>query len=323
MKRDWRAEATLETLEKRAKLLQAARHFFAERDVLEVETPVLNSCGVTDPHIASLRLTEPPLWLRTSPEYHMKRLLASAGTDIYQIAKAFRAGEAGSRHQPEFTLAEWYRCGFTLDCMIDETTAFISCLFEAAGAALSEGTQTHSYREAFRRFGDIDPEKASLDELRQRAAKLPGWNAALRRQLADDRFAWLDFIASHGVYPALPRDRLQVIRDYPAEQAMLAKFNPDNPDCAERFEVFLNGLELANGFHELDDAAEQQQRFAQDNLKREAAGLPVMETDTQLLAALEHGLPDCCGVAVGLDRVLMLAIGHTHIGETLSFRPGG
>lgn len=318
----WHPTAGTDALAQRAAMLRAAREFFAVREVLEVETPVLGCYGVTDRHIQSMRLTEAAGWLRTSPEYHMKRLLAAGSGDIYQIGKVFRAAETGARHQPEFTMAEWYRLGFSLADMIQETCEFIRQLHKAMGFHLPGDTQIHSYSELVLTHTGIDPLHATTLQLKQFAMTLPDWSVTLEQQLGDDHGAWLDFIVSSAVYPLLSTGTLQVVIDHPADQAMLARIRKDNPQIAERFEVFLNGLELANGFHELDDADEQRQRFAMDNKKRVAAGLPVMAADDLLLAALDDGLPDCCGVAVGLDRIMMLAGGYDELSSTMSFRPG-
>jgi lysyl-tRNA synthetase class 2 len=254
----------------------------------------------------------------------MKRLLANGSPDIYQIAKVFREGEIGRRHQPEFTMAEWYRLGFTLEQMIDDSCQFIHTLINAVAPAKQafEQPKVHRYREIFCAAIQLDPMTASMQSLQNCATTVPGWHEALGQQLSHDRNAWLDFIASHAVLPQLPANGLQVIRDYPAAQAMLARLNPDRPDVADRFEIFMGGMELANGFRELTDADEQRQRFAADNARRQTSGLPTMSIDTHLLNALEGGLPDCSGVAVGLDRVLMLAGDHDDISATLSFHPG-
>ncbi len=323
---DWQPLADSAALKRRAAMLETARRFFATHNVLEVETPVLTGAGVTDAGIRSLATTVSgnQIWLRTSPEYHMKRLLAAGSGDIYQIAKVFRDGEAGNHHQPEFTMAEWYRLNFTLEQIIDETCSFIVTLMRAIAPAEQYlgKANVHCYRDVVMAAVQLDPLTASLQKLQNCASGLPGWHGSLGHQLGRDRNNWLDFIVSHAVFPQLPSGGLQVIRDFPAEQAMLARRNPDNPEVAERFEIFLHGMELANGFRELADPEEQQQRFAKDNVRRVANGQPAMAVDTRLLAALTHGLPDCSGVAVGLDRVLMLAGGYIDISATLSFRPG-
>ena len=323
---NWQPSADLDTLRIRAAMLASARTFFAARNVLEVETPLLCANGVTDPHIESIAV---PLagtrhWLRTSPEFHMKRLLAAGSGDIYQIGKAFRGAERGARHQPEFTLVEWYRCGFTLDQIIDDTCQFISMLSNCGSKPVT-GQERITYRDAFFAICALDPLTADAAELRDTALNWPGdiCDTQLAESIADDRSIWLDLLASHAIYPALPKDTLCVIDEYPADQAMLARRNPSNPLVANRFEVFLNGVELANGFEELADANEQAERFAVDRQRRRASKLPDMLPDQRLIAALEYGLPACSGVAVGLDRILMTANSSATIAETMSFVPGG
>lgn len=317
---DWPPRGSVTALRQRAHTLTVAREFFAAREVLEVETPVLCRYPTTDVFIESLSVMQTGHWLRTSPEHHMKRLLAHGAPDIYQIGKVFRAGERGTRHEPEFTMAEWYRLGFDLDAMIDETCAFIGALTESVGYVVG-ATQIHDYNLLFSAVTGHSAD-APVSTLTAIAATAPGYSGELAAQLGEDRSAWLDFIASHLLYPSLPDSGLQVVRDFPAEQAMLARLRPDNPAVAERFEVFCNGLELANGFRELADAGEQRERFTRDNTRRQQAGRPVMPVDELLLGALDAGLPDCSGVAVGIDRVLLVAGGHKAIAETLSFRSG-
>lgn len=320
---DWRPCATVETLRLRARLLSLVRAFFERRGVLEVETPILSAAAVTDPNLASLaaRYTGPgaphgrTLYLHTSPEFPMKRLLAAGSGSIYQICKVFRDGEAGRRHNPEFTMLEWYRVGFDHQRLMDEVEALVA---EALQGRLDPGpAERLSYGEAFRRYAGIDPHTASVDELRACAADhgiapVPGLEP-------DERDAWLDLLLTHRVEPHLGRGRLTFIYDYPASQAALARVRPGVPALAERFELYLDGIELANGFHELGDAGEQRRRFAADNARRGAAGLPQVPADERLLAALENGLPECAGVALGFDRLVMIAGGLASLGEALAF----
>jgi len=323
---DWKPSAGLAMLKRRAAMLTSARDFFSERQILEVDTPLLCRYGVTDPHIQNIGVTlaETEYWLRTSPEYHMKRLLAAGSGDIYQAGKAFRGGESGRRHQQEFTMIEWYRCGFSLQQMIEETCEFISTLSYCGSQPVHKHQQI-SYQDAFFETCAIDPLTADTDELRTIALNWPGniCDPDLAANIVNDRSAWLDLLASHAVYPALANDILWVIDGYPADQAMLARLNPDNPSIADRFEIFLNGVELANGFEELIDATEQAERFASDHDHRQAMQLPAMLPDPQLLAAMQAGMPECSGVAVGLDRVLMTTSNTSSISETMSFIPGG
>lgn len=292
---------------------------------MEVETPILCNYGVTDPHIASIPAgtASGSHWLRTSPEYHMKRLLAAGSGDIYQIGKAFRGGETGRLHQPEFTMIEWYRLGFSLDDMIEETCALICMVSEFADRPVRK-YQRIDYRQAFVNACGIDPLVADIDALITCARGLPeaGCDDPLTESLGANRNAWLDYLASHVVYPSLQGESLWVVERYPADQAMLARLNPDDRSVAERFEIFLDGVELANGFRELLDADEQEARFAADRAKRRESGTMDMEPDPMLLAALRAGMPDCCGVAVGLDRLLMLADRQPDITATMSFGAG-
>ena len=253
----------------------------------------------------------------------MKRLLAAHAQDIFQIGKAFRAREAGRHHQPEFTMIEWYRIGFGLREMIEDTCGLLLQLAGCAGANVTD-FEVHSYADAFLQSCDLDPLTATLNDIRATAKReIPDQaDARLEAVLGDDRAGWLDLLATHVVVPSLTARSLTVITDYPVEQAMLARENPQKPGVAERFEVFLNGIELANGFCELRDAEEQAKRFAADNERRDALSREIRHADTELLGALAYGLPECAGVAVGLDRVLMLTTGKRSLSDTLSFPPG-
>jgi lysyl-tRNA synthetase class 2 len=325
MSDDWQPVASPQMLKLRAALLHSARDYFSATGVLEVETPVINACTVTDPQTESVnvQLSGQNLWLRTSPEYHMKRLLAAHGEAIYQIGKVFRLGESGTNHQPEFTMIEWYRPGYTLDMIIEETCKLITHLATAAATAIPS-RQIYSYAEIYQTTCGFDPLTASTTDIRSAARRLlpDTLSTELEQALGDDRNGWLDLLNSHVVAPSLPANALCVIKDYPAEQAMLARLNPDNSAIAERFEIFLNGLELANGFCELQDADIQAERFTADNQRRLNLDLETREPDQALIAALRHGLPECSGVALGFDRLLMLFSAATSVGETLSFKPG-
>ena len=296
-------------LRRRGEILASIRAFFAPRDVLEVETPLLAAAGVTDPQIDGIPATVPGLgrrWLQTSPEYAMKRLLAAGCGSIYQLGRAFRAGELGRFHNPEFTLLEWYRPGLDAGALMDEVAALVA---EVLGPAPVERLE---YREAFRRHAGLDPFTASLAELQQ-AASAAGPVQGL------DRDRVLDLLMGVEVAPRLGRGVRTFITGYPASQAALARLRPDDPATAERFELFVEGLELANGFRELTDPHEQARRFREDRRRRRAAGRPAPAADRRLLAALEAGLPDCSGVALGVDRLVMLACGADHIQEVLAF----
>lgn len=323
---DWQPSATIETLTIRAAMLASARQFFAARNVLEIETPVLCATGVTDPHIENIgvAMREGMRWLRTSPEYHMKRLLAAGCGDIYQIAKVFRAGESGRFHQPEFTMIEWYRHEFDLKKIAQETCDLIMALSNEATHPVS--TAEHiSYQDAFLRASGIDPFTASMQELREATlhfAPTFGHGGAHETDRVQDRQIWLDLLAGTTVYPSLVGNKLWVIDRFPAEQAMLARLDPDDASIAERFEVILDGVELANGFRELRDPAEQASRFELECKRRARDGAQAMPPDSRLLAALSAGLPDCAGVAVGMDRVMLATNRLPELAATMSFAPG-
>lgn len=319
---DWRPSASRERLALRAALLARARDFFAARQVMEVDTPVLVNAAVTDIHIHSVAVdmaggaqaagnAPPTLFVHTSPEYAMKRLLAAGVGDIYQICHVVRGFERSRMHNSEFTLLEWYRLGFDLTRLMDEVEALVR---ELCGPhpALRRPGERHSYREVFRQHTGLDPLEASSAQLLQAVAHL-GYRGPAQR---DDL---LDLIMGAIIGPALGHDALVFVHGYPASQAALARLDPADPRTAQRFELYLGGMELANGFHELAAAAEQRARFAQDLRERERLGLPLHRMDERLLAALDCGLPECSGVAVGFDRLLMLAAGATDIQEVLPF----
>jgi elongation factor P--(R)-beta-lysine ligase len=312
---EFRPGASLAVLGARAAMLARCREFFAARGVLEVETPILSQAAVTDVHLASLatRLAgrPRPYYLQTSPEYAMKRLLAAGSPDLYQICKVFRDGESGRLHNPEFTMLEWYRRGFDHHALMDEVEALLQALL---GARLARPAERLSYRDAFRRALGLDPLAAPLEALEALAAERTG-----AADLGPDRDTVLDLLMGAVVGPSLGRGRLTFVHDYPASQAALARLLPGTPPVAARFEAYVEGLELCNGFHELADAAEQRRRFEAERAARAARGLPLPPLDERLLAALAAGLPDCAGVAVGLDRVLMLATACGSIREVLAF----
>ena len=311
---DWRPTASPERLQLRAALLGRTRAFFAARQVLEVDTPALVNAAVTDVHIHSLAVevgTPPNRFLHTSPEYAMKRLLAAGSGDIYQICHVARGFEQSRLHNTEFTLVEWYRLGFDLTMLMDEVEALVGALC-TAHPALQRPAERLSYGEAFVRHTGLDPFAATMPQLQEVVAPLGYRDAAQRDEL-------LDLIMGAMIGPVLGHEAPTFIYGYPASQAALARLDPQDPRTAQRFELYLAGVELANGFHELAAAAEQRLRFAQDLHERARRGLPASPMDERLLAALEHGLPECAGVAVGFDRVAMLAAGAAHIHEVLPF----
>ena len=321
---DWQPTVTLEVLKLRARLLERIRAFFSERGVLEVETPVLSTAAVTDPMLASMatRYTGPrfprgqAFYLHTSPEFPMKRLLAAGSGSIYQICKVFRDGEAGRLHNPEFTMLEWYRVGFDYQRLMDETDELVMRLL--APTLSLDAPERLSYRETFRRHAGLDPHTAtSTDFATVAKAHKIGVPPELLTQ--NDLAVWRDLLLTHVVEPMLGQGRLTFIYDYPAAQASLARIQPGDPPVAARFELYLNGIELANGFHELADADEQRTRFERQLHTRAASGQPLVPMDERLLAALAQGLPDCAGVALGFDRLVMLAAGARTIAEVIAF----
>jgi len=314
----------LPTLEHRARLLQQLRAYFLSRGVLEVETPLLAATATTELHLQSFVVSDPltprqTYYLHTSPELAMKRLLAAGSGSIYQICKVFRAGELGARHNPEFTLLEWYRVDTDYDAFIAENVRLLeSVLREHLNL---QPVMQFTYRQAFQDYAGIDPFNADVAQLHAAfVAQVPADVSAFAHA---DRQTWLELLLTHCVEPHLPRDRLVVIRDYPAEQASLAALSPANPAVAERFEIYCNGLELANGFHELTNAEEQHQRIDQELAERQRRGLPIVPPDQKFLAALQHGLPDCCGIAIGFDRLVMLATGAQNIAAVITFPLNG
>jgi lysyl-tRNA synthetase class 2 len=321
---DWQPAATLEVLKLRARLLQRIRAFFSARGVLEVETPVLSGAATTDPALASFatRYTGPlfpqgqTLYLHTSPEFPMKRLLAAGSGSIYQICKVFRDGESGRRHNPEFTLLEWYRVGFDHHQLMTETGELVMELL--APALGLNPPEKLTYREAFLRHTNINPHTATVLDYAA-VADAHGIRVPIDLHQHADVAVWRDLLLTHVVEPKLGQGQLTFIYDYPACQASLARIQPDEPPVAARFELYLNGMELANGFHELAAADEQRARFEQQLHAREAGGLPAVPVDERLLAALAHGLPDCAGVALGFDRLVMLAGGARAIEEVIAF----
>jgi lysyl-tRNA synthetase class 2 len=317
---DWRPAASPGALRLRAALNACIRAFFAARGVLEVETPVLSAAGNTDPNIASFRTRfggprsggEPARWLRTSPEFPLKRLLAAGVGDCYELGRVFRDGEAGRRHNPEFTMLEWYRVGLDHVALTQEVEALVQAALALVGRRVA--VERIAYRELYRAAFGFDPFTAADDMLRR---PLDGFGidpAGLQR---DD---WLDLLMTHRLQPAFPADRLLFVIDYPATQCALARLRGSGSDTvAERFEAYLGPQELANGYHELADAAEQRARFERDRERRRARDLPSPPLDEPLLAALVSGLPDCAGVALGVDRLLMTLLGTDDLRDVLAF----
>jgi elongation factor P--(R)-beta-lysine ligase len=313
----WHPTATLQTLITRATIIDKIRDFFKSRDVLEVETPLLANSTASDPYIQSFstHLSKPhdnhqkTLYLQTSPEFAMKRLLAAGIGSIYQICKAFRKEESGRLHNPEFTILEWYRLGFDHHQLMEEMDLFLNYVI---------GTQKAkklSYQTLFLKYLGLDPHQASTTELQQYAIDhhLPIENKNF------DKDTWLQLLMNHFIEPFLGHDEPVFIYDFPASQAALSKIRHEPIPIAERFEVYIAGLEIANGYHELANPEEQQSRFEQDLIKRSAIQEAPVPLDHHLIAALMHGLPSCAGVALGIDRLIMLATKKTHIADVIAF----
>ena len=312
---DWQPASGPGAAARRARMKQRIRAYFAAAHVLEVDTPVLSPYAVSDPQIESLEITRcqvsgRPLYLHTSPEFCMKRLLAADYPDIYSMCRVFRDGESGRLHQPEFTMLEWYRLGMGLDEIVADTVGVIS-------AALDRDIDVDSveYRDAFIAACGLDPFVADIASLAEAAEA----DDALRAAVGDERDDWLDLVLATRVTPQFAPDHLTVLRHYPASQAALARLCPDDNAVADRFEVFLGPVELANGYVELTDSDEQLRRIEADNVARRRRGRPVRPVDELLLAALESGLPDCAGVALGLERLLMLFNKTDDIGNVITF----
>jgi len=297
-------------------LLERARSYFEAQDVLAVDTPALGRFASSDPNIESLSVHSDSgtgYFLHTSPEYHMKRLLAAGYPDIYSICRVYRDGESGTRHLPEFTMLEWYRLGFDLAAIISDATTCISkCLDRPA---LTDNIATLEYRDAFLTYAGIDILAVSSEDLANRA----GADKELRTQIGDDRDAWLDLILGTIVAPQFQPDCLTVLQHYPASKAALARLCPNDDQVADRFEIFIAAMELANGYVELTNAEEQQHRFEQDQANRRRVGQSVHALDVHLLGALESGLPDCAGVAVGVERLQMIHDRTGNIRDVVTF----
>jgi elongation factor P--(R)-beta-lysine ligase len=319
MNLEWRPSAGIEALRRRAEVLGCIRAFFAERGVMEVETPALAACGATDPHLDSFcthysgpgATADGAAYLQTSPEFAMKRLLAAGSGPIYQICKAFRNGESGRYHNPEFTMLEWYRPGFNYRALMAEVDDLVRLVLNTPAAARL------SYAAVFEQHLQLDPHSASAARLRACGA---GHGLVVSETVGDDRDAWLTLLWTHLIEPYLGDGGHPLfVFDYPVSQAMLARIRPGSPAVAERFEVYVDGVELANGFQELQDSAEQRHRFEENCRRRRAEGMLEMDMDKRLLAALANGLPFCSGVALGLDRLLMLKTDAGELKEVLAF----
>ncbi len=309
---------TFAALRLRARVYRRIREFMHQREVTEVHTPVLSQAGNSQPNLdcfvtdfhGPVRGGARRRYLRTSPEYPLKRLLAAGFGDCHELGRVFRDGEAGRRHNPEFDMLEWYRTGFDHLQLLDETVDLVQAVLALAGREAPVHRTT--YRQLFIDTLQLDPFKATETELRAPLAEFRIEPDGLGR---DD---WLDLLVTHCIEPTFPADRITAICDYPASQCMLARVRDDEPPVAERFELFLGRHELANGYHELADAAEQRRRFEHDNAVRRARGKPEMPLDENLLAVLDQ-LPDCAGVALGIERLLLAMLDADDLAAVMAF----
>ncbi|HDR1338429.1 TPA: elongation factor P--(R)-beta-lysine ligase [Pasteurella multocida] len=313
---NWQPSASIENLLARANIIAEIRRFFTDRGLLEVETPVLSEFGVTDVHLSTFNTTfisptaekSKALWLSTSPEYHMKRLLAAGSGPIFQLCHVFRNEEAGQRHNPEFTMLEWYRPHFDMYRLINEVDDLLQQILDC------KPTESLSYQFVFQEYVGLDPLSAEKAEL---VAKAKQYH--LQQAEQEDRDTLLQFLFSTVVEPNIGKENPVAVYHFPATQAALAQISSEDHRVAERFEFYYKGLELANGFHELTDVNEQLHRFEQDNVQRQKMGLPQRQIDKRLLGALQAGVPNCSGIALGVDRLLMIALGANAIHEVMAF----
>ena len=318
---DWQPSCSIELLRLRAQVLTEIRGFFLARAVIEVETPLLSYSSGTDPQLdfftsdyCSYPLQQ-TLYLQTSPEFAMKRLLAAGSGSIYQICKAFRNGESGRTHNPEFSILEWYKVDFTLTQLMDETADLIAVLFK--DRTQLNATQRISYQELFYNSTGLDPLLFNYEHYCTYALKSESPEAIALCKT--DHNAWLDFIFSHHIQPALGENALCMVYGYPACQSSLARINKDNSKLTDRVEIFINGIELGNGYYELTDAQEQNQRFDNEIMLRQQNNRPTIVKNIQLIAALEAGLPECSGMAIGIDRLLMVMTKNNHLEDVIPF----
>lgn len=299
----------------RADVLARTRAFFAARGVLEVDTPALSEAAAPEPALVSMQTQieslGAPHYLHTSPELAMKRLLAAGSGDIYQVCRVFRDAELGRWHQPEFTMLEWYRLGFDVEALMREVRDWI--VDALAPYRHVDSVRMLRYADVFRDRLEVDPHGDCADLAERLRAE------GIDADRSFDRDALLDLALTTSIAPAFPREGLTFVYDYPASQAALARIRAGDPPVAERFEAFLGPLEIANGFHELTDPSEQRRRFAGENARRERHGRAAVVIDETFLAALERGLPECAGVAVGFDRLVAFAIGARDLASALSF----
>ena len=311
--------SSFSTLSKRAGIISTIRHFFSEKGILEVETPYLSQATVTDTHLCPFKTylndknQNLALWLITSPEYHMKRLLAADSGPIFQLCRSFRNGERGCYHNPEFTMLEWYRPCYGMHELMFEVEELIKQVL------MCKSARKFSYQEIFQQYLDIDPLDSNISQLIKAAEKNLKLNEVIDLNVEKDYDALLQLVFSIGIQPALGKNYPTFVYHFPASQAALSQMSKEDNRVAERFELYFKGIELANGSHELTEVCEHKKRFNYDNCKRQSLGLPRHPVDEQLIAALESGLPDCSGVALGVDRLVMLALGKNCLEKVISF----
>lgn len=316
--KDWKPTANHKALRLRAQLNALVRNFFAKRGVLEVETPMLSAAGNTDPNIESFQLQfvgprsggAGQRWLRTSPEFALKRLLAAGVGDCYELGRVFRNGEAGKRHNPEFTMLEWYRVGWDHHKLMDECAELVKEALHLAGRAAT--VREVSFRQLYQDAFGFDPLTVDESELR---GPLMVYDISPEGLTRDD---WLDLLMTHLIQPSMPANRILLVYDYPPSQCALAKISTAAVPVAERFEVYVGPLELANGYHELTDASEQRERFGRDLARRQKRAAIQPPVDERLLTALPK-LPACAGVALGIDRLMMAMLGSERVADVMAF----
>jgi len=315
--------ASLASLRSRSQLLGEIRRFFEDREFIHVETPLLSRDTVVDRYIEPIVVDEScvlegdvddgQFFLQTSPEFAMKRLLASGATAIYQICKAFRTGESGRRHNPEFTMLEWYRVGDDMDAGMGLLSDFTKHMFGA------KQVDQISYSDAFVKYANVDPATASIDEFKSVCKSRSVDASSFENET--DRDMWLNLIMSEIVEPMLGISAPVIVFNFPASQSALAKVcqSTNGHEVARRFELYVNGVELANGYHELLDADELERRNQKVNDQRASDGRDGLPSQSEMLQAMRHGLPECSGVAVGVDRLMMVLLEKESIGDVIAF----
>ncbi len=308
---DWQPSFSMDMLRYRARYIQSIRDFFQEKNVIEVMTPLLSPHTITDPHIASIEvpIARDTYYLQSSPEFHMKRLLAAGSGAIYQIGHAFRSDERGVRHNPEFSMLEWYQPGYDHHQLMDEMAELLQAVFNVSH------TTRITYQNLFKQYFDCDVLNATAEQCLQLVKKQGIVVDALE---SFDKDELLDLLMTHCIEKKLGHDMPIFVCNYPASQAALARTSLEDPRVAERFELYWHGLELANGFHELTSSRVQRQRFEADNEYRQQHGLPTLPLDEAFLACLDH-MPACAGVALGIERLLMVVTDSSHIESVMAF----